>query len=147
MLHIRKWRVINFARMRRTPLSAKMKKKLVALWSDVSFPGSFSGLRNFQAALKFEKNFDFSIDQIREALRDHPNYLMHIPSRKHFPRRTYNSVHGYGNLFEADLAQMPKYQGYIYILGWLILPCSGISVIDNIMLAWTSNINPVLSKQ
>lgn len=106
------------------------------LWTDTNFSGSFSGLKNFQTALALEKNIHLDLKTIRNALLSNKQYLIHIQSRKRFPRRTYDYVHGYGkyvgkiffnvkcaqlivflsSLFECDLAVMTLFDNWKYIL-------------------------------
>ncbi len=86
------------------------------LWRDPKFSGSFSGISNFQAALKYEKNINLSKNDIYQILKKDRNFLLEmrkIPKR--IPRRTMN-IHGYGILFQADLGQLFPFHEYIYFL-------------------------------
>jgi hypothetical protein len=72
--------------------------KILSLWKDKTFSGSFSGkkkflaikkvfikhflgLHTFQQALKFEKNIIVSIKDLKTILSQEENYLRHIPNR------------------------------------------------------------------
>ena len=46
-------------------------KRLIKLWSDEKFSGSFSGVRNFQNHLRFEKDLKVSRRLIRKAFNRH----------------------------------------------------------------------------
>ena len=66
--------------------------------------------------MKAEKNIHISIRELRVLMRNHDTYLMHIQNRYKFPRRSYASVHGYGSVFQCDLAEMFPYEGFKYFL-------------------------------
>jgi Integrase core domain len=87
-------------------VTPELTQKVLKLWKDVRFPGSFSGLLTLQQCLKHDKDINLSIKQLREILRNQPTYLQHIQARYKFNRRSYDSVHGYGQLWEADVAYM-----------------------------------------
>ena len=71
------------------------KKEIQKLWTDKTFPGSFSGLQNFQKAVEREKNVHLTINEIRQALLSNEIYLRHVSRRRRFPRRSYE-VSGFG---------------------------------------------------
>ena len=52
--------------------------------------------------------------QIRKFLRTIPTYLQNVQKTKKIERRPY-TVHGYGDLLQADLAAMPEYNGFHFI--------------------------------
>ena len=87
-----------------------------SLWRDPKFSGSFSGISNFQAALKYEKNINLSTKELYDMLKKDRNFLLEmrkIPKR--ILRRPMNT-HGFGILFQADLGQLFPMNGYTYFL-------------------------------
>jgi hypothetical protein len=90
----------------------EFSKKIIALWNDPDFSGSFSGVANFQACLHFEKNLTVSRQKLIKILSSDPDFVLETkPSFKHYKRRK-TSVFGVGILWEADIAMMPLCHGY-----------------------------------
>ncbi len=90
--------------------------ELQKLWRDPKFSGSFSGISNFQSALKFEKNINLSKNQIYAMLKTDRNFVLEMSKiKKRIPRRPMN-VHGYGILWQADLGQLFPFKKFIYFL-------------------------------
>lgn len=81
------------------------KETILKLWRDISFPGSFRGVRTFQACLKTDYNIDISEKQLRDILNEDPIFLIHQIKSQKFKHRSY-ITHNYGELVQADLAFM-----------------------------------------
>ena len=91
-------------------------EEIIELWKDPSFTGSFSGVANFARALELEKNVTISRRRLFEILRKDEDFLLETRKiRKHFPRRSMN-LHGYGKLFQSDVAFMMPVNNYIGFL-------------------------------
>ena len=56
-------------------------EELLRLWKDISFVGSFSGVKNFQSSLQHELNTHVSEKRIRKVLRKNSTYAAHIQAR------------------------------------------------------------------
>ena len=54
---------------------------------DITFPGSYSGIRVFKKALKSELNLDVSYKRVRNILKSSQTYQTSFFKRKKFPRR------------------------------------------------------------
>lgn len=96
-------------------LSLDQKETIIALWRDPKFVGSFSGIATFQDALKHEKNIIINYHDLFEIMRHEPDFITTTQPIRKFPRRTWD-IHGYGTVWQADLAQMPDDQGAKYFL-------------------------------
>ena len=89
---------------------------LKRLYSNVNFPGSFSGLNNFYREVKniYPKT---TLKQINEFLKTQDAYTLHKRTRKPKYRRTL--VFKPRDLWQIDLLDMQKYSaennGYRYI--------------------------------
>ena len=68
----------------------KLIQKLIKLWSDESFSGSFTGVKNFQTHLLLQKNIRVSKTLIRKALTRLPEYSTTITRKYKFRRRHYS---------------------------------------------------------
>jgi len=77
--------------------------KILKLYRDITFPGSFRGLKTFQAVLKSDKNIDISENRLRRILQKEPIYLMHQLKPYRIKRRAV-ITHNYGEIVQADLA-------------------------------------------
>ena len=85
------------------------------LYQDPSNPGAFAGKLTFQKDLKSNHNIKISLKELKNILADHSTYLQSALRFRKFPRRNYE-IHGYGALYQSDLAQMKTSNGYKYIL-------------------------------
>lgn len=92
------------------------KEAIKKLWSDEDFPGAFSGINTFQHELKRVKNIVVTRSLLRKYLHEIPTYLQHVIRRKPNPRRSYESLYGYGQLWQCDLAKMSNCENFEYIL-------------------------------
>ena len=95
-------------------ISDRLRNKIIKLWKTPSFSGSASGLSTFQDALK-EKGIKISYNQLYVIMRDVPDYITTTRPIRRYPRRKM-IVHGYGNLWQADLAEMPHDGDFRYFL-------------------------------
>lgn len=84
---------------------SNQENEILKLWRDISFPGSFRGVKTFQAVLKSDKNIDVSEKELFKILKDEPIYLMHQLKPFKTKRRHY-ITHNYGELCQADIAYM-----------------------------------------
>ncbi len=73
-------------------------EKIRKLWRDPKFHGAFSGIANFQAALKFEKNIDIPKSKLFHILKQDRNYVLEMRKIKKVIKRRTMNVHGYGVL-------------------------------------------------
>lgn len=94
-------------------------KRLLELWKDPHFEGSFRGVLAFQTLLKSNFNIDVSQHRLLTLFKSEPLYLIH-QKRKIVARRHYD-LNFYGELVQADLAFMFDYDGYKYFL--LVVDC------------------------
>lgn len=88
---------------------------LLKLYRDKSFPGAFSGARNFQLFLKTDLNEDVPLSRIYTLLKQEPYYIISQRPIRKFPRRKFD-VGGYGMLMQCDLAFMFSKNDYKYFL-------------------------------
>lgn len=79
--------------------------KILALYKDISFPGSFRGIKTFQAVLKSDKGIDVSEQSLRRILQKEPIYLIHQLKPFKIKRRS-TITHNYGEIVQADVAFM-----------------------------------------
>ena len=99
----------------------KLIKRLIELWSDDSWPGSYSGINNFQSHLLLDKNIKVSKSVIRKALSRLPEYSTTI-TRKYKYRRRHYSVSTSRELAEIDYAFLKKpskefkFEGFVCLI-------------------------------
>ena len=84
-------------------------------YRDISFPGAFSGARNFQMLLKTDFNEDIELKRIYSILKKQPFYVISQKPIRRFPRRSY-WVSGFGILMQSDVAFMFEKNGFKYFL-------------------------------
>ena len=65
--------------------------------------------------LRNNKKLLVTPEEIKDVLKNVPVYQMHVLASNRFRRRRY-SADGAGIQFQADLAEMPRYNGYKYFL-------------------------------
>lgn len=65
------------------------KEKIIQLWRDPDFEGSYTGIKTFQTLLKLNKDIDISERKLYEILKNDPIFVMHIRSKKTIQRRFY----------------------------------------------------------
>jgi hypothetical protein len=95
-------------------------KTILDLWRDPTFSGSYRGVRTFQIRLKTDLNIDVSSARLYSVLKKDPIFLIHTKPKRNFERRHYD-LHSYGELVQADIAQMFEYNSYKYFL--LLIDC------------------------
>jgi len=79
--------------------------KILSLWKDINFPGSFRGVKTFQALLKSDLNIDISEKKLYNILKKDQIFLIHQIKSSTFKRRSY-ITHHYGEIVQADVAFM-----------------------------------------
>lgn len=80
-------------------------EKIIQLWRDPNFSGSYTGIKTFQILLKTDLNKDVSEDRLYKVLKRDQNYLIHQRKYRKIERRHYD-VNFYGQLVQIDLAHM-----------------------------------------
>ena len=99
-----------------TPLEKRKEQQILSLWRDPNFSGAYSGLGNFQACLQHEKNIKVSSNDLLKIMSKDRNYVLEMRKiPKKIQRRPMN-IHGYGSVWQADIAQLFEYDGYLYFL-------------------------------
>lgn len=88
---------------------------LIKLWTDLSFAGSFAGIRTFRMFLKTDKNIDVPIAKLYSLLKQLPLYIMNQKIVRKFPRRKY-VVTSFGQVCQADLGEMAPFNKFRYFL-------------------------------
>ena len=71
----------------------KLYKRLIDLWSDESFSGAFTGIKNFQSHLLLDKNIKVSKATIRRALGSLAEFSTTITRKYKYRRRHYSVSH------------------------------------------------------
>jgi len=87
-------------------MSEVTDKKLLELWKDPYFEGSFRGILAFQTILKTNLNIDVSQKRLRELFRKEKFYLIH-QKRKIIVRRSYDLN------FIGELVQVQYYKTFV----------------------------------
>jgi hypothetical protein len=95
-------------------------ERILELWRDPSFSGSYRGIRTFQILLKTDLNIDISQKRLYDILKKDSIFLIHTKPKRNFERRKYD-LRFYGELVQADIAQMFEYDKYKYFL--LLIDC------------------------
>ncbi len=92
------------------------ENKIMQLWRNPNFSGSYSGLANFQTCLKNEKNIDISRNKLLTILNKDRDYALEMRKVTRKINRRPMNIHGYGNLFQADLGQLYTFSNFTYFL-------------------------------
>ena len=100
--------------------SAITDKKILELWRSPSFSGSYRGIKTFQLLLYTDLHIDVSESYLYRVLKTDPIFLMHTRPKRKIHRRKYD-LRFYGELCQADIAQMFEYNDYKYFL--LLIDC------------------------
>jgi len=90
-------------------------KTILELWRSPQFSGSYRGIKTFKTILKTDLDIDISERRLYNVLKKDPVYLIHLKPARNFERR-HLSVNNYGELLQADIAQMYTYDNYKYFL-------------------------------
>ena len=101
-------------------MSTISDQKILELWRDPNFSGSYRGIKTFQILLKTDLNIDVSQKKLYSVLKKDKNYIMHQKPVRNFERRHYD-VNFYGELCQMDLAVMFNYSNFVYFL--LLIDC------------------------
>jgi len=102
-----------------------MEEKILNLWKDSNWYGSFRGVKTFQTLLKTDKNIDISEKKLYDILKNEHLYLMHLKPKTKFKRRKYD-LNSYGELIQCDLGFMFNYEGFSCFL--LIIDCYSLKI-------------------
>ena len=86
-------------------------RTILELWRSPQFSGSYRGILTFKKILKTDLDIDISEARLYDILKKDPVYLIHLKPARNFKRR-HLSVNNYGELVQADLAQMYNYNKY-----------------------------------
>ena len=89
--------------------------KILKLWRDPNFSGSYRGIKTFQILLKTDLNIDISEKSLYKIIKKDPIFLIHQKRRRNFPRRSYD-LRFFGELVQADIAYMFPFQNFLYFL-------------------------------
>jgi hypothetical protein len=95
-------------------------EQILELWRDPTFAGSYRGIKTFQILLKTDQNIDISQKRLYNILKKDSIFLIHTKPQRKIERRHYD-LHNYGELVQADIAQMFEYDDYRYFL--LLIDC------------------------
>ena len=95
-------------------------KKLLELWRDPNFSGSYRGIKTFKLLLKTDLNIDVSENRLYKVIKTDPIFITHQRPKRKIIRRSYD-VNNYGELVQADIAYMFNYDNYKYFL--LLIDC------------------------
>jgi hypothetical protein len=91
-----------------------MDEKIIQLWRDPSFSGSYRGIKTFQMFLKTDQNINVSEKKLYSIMMKDPIYVMHLQRKKVNRRHYYLS--NVGELVQSDLAYMFPYEDYKYFI-------------------------------
>ena len=95
-------------------------KRILALWRDPNFSGSYRGIKTFKIFLKTDLNINVSEDRLYKIIKTDPIFIIHQRPQRKIQRRSYD-VNNYGELVQADIAYMFPYDNYKYFL--LLIDC------------------------
>ena len=95
-------------------------QKILELWRDPNFSGSYRGIKTFQLLLKTDLNIDISENRLYKVIKNDPIFIIHQRPHKKIDRRSYD-INNYGELVQADIAYMFNYENYKYFL--LLIDC------------------------
>ena len=93
----------------------ELKDLIKQLYVSKNFSGAFSGIGTIKRELYLTRKIHAPDRLISEAVCENPVYAMHVLSRHKFRTQNYN-VNSFGELLQADLGHMFKFQGYNYFL-------------------------------
>ena len=80
-------------------------EKIIELWKNIDFSGSYRGIHMFRVLLHTDLGIDISEARLYSALSKEPTFLMHQRKYRPIERRKY-ITHCYGGLTQADCAYM-----------------------------------------
>lgn len=94
--------------------------KILKLWRDINFSGSYRGVKTFQILLKTDLNIDISEERLYSVLKKDSIYLIHARPKRNFDRRKFD-LNYVGELVQSDIAYMFEYNDFKYFL--LLIDC------------------------
>ena len=83
------------------------KKKIIKLWRKPGFPGAFTGLTNFRTCLALNENIHISRNRLFHIMQEDPDFILETKQKRKQILRRHFITHGFGNVFQADIAEMP----------------------------------------
>lgn len=89
-------------------------KKILELWRDPKFIGSYRGIKTFQMLLKTDKDIDISENKLYKIMKNDPIYVMHMQPKKVLRRNYY--ISNVGELIQSDLAHMYTFEDFKYFI-------------------------------
>jgi hypothetical protein len=95
-------------------------KKILELWRDPNFSGSYRGIKTFQTLLKTDLNIEVSETRLYKVIKSDPIFILHQRPQRKIERRSYD-INNYGELVQADIAYMFEYNSFKYFL--LVVDC------------------------
>ncbi len=97
-------------------ISEETKEQILSLWRKPGFPGAFTGLATFRTALALNKDIHLSKSQLFNIMKNDEDFVLETKRRrKQFPRRKL-VIHGFGSVWQSDIAEMPLINDYIGFL-------------------------------
>ena len=84
-------------------------QKILDLFQDPNFMGSFSGVSNFQHFLRTDYGENVPKQKLYQLLKTLPNYIYQLRSPTHYATRSYQ-VDSFGKLLEMDLAFLKPFR-------------------------------------
>ena len=88
------------------------EKKILNLWRDPRFSGAYSGLDNFKTCLQHEQNIHISRNNLLKILMKDRNYVLEMRKVPRKIKRRGMNIHGYGQLWQADIGQLFDHNEY-----------------------------------
>lgn len=95
-------------------------QKILDLWRDINFKGSYRGVKTFQILLKTDLNIDVSEQRLYKVLKSDPVFLIHAKPKRKYDRRKFD-LNYYGELIQSDIAYMFEFKEYKYFL--VVIDC------------------------
>lgn len=105
--------------------SDKLTEKILQLWHDPNWIGSYRGVKTLQLLLKTDKNIEISTKKLTNILKNDNLFLMHLRPKLKIKRRHY-FLNCYGELLQSDLGFMFEYEEYKYFL--LVIDCYSLKI-------------------
>lgn len=101
------------------------EKRILDLWHDSNWIGSYRSVKLFQTFLKTDKNIDVSEKALTHILKNDHLYLMHLKPKVKIQRRHY-VLNNYGELLQSDLGFMFEYDNFNCFL--LVIDCFSLKI-------------------
>ncbi len=97
-------------------ISEKLQEKNRKLWRTPNFPGAFTGLTTFRAALALNKSIHVNRTDLFHIMRSDEDFILETKRRRKVFKRRKLFVHGFSSIWQADLAEMGEVRSYKYFL-------------------------------